>query len=346
MTFELFTPLFDKIDKVTTTFVTDISSKVIVAITPIVSVGLTLSFIIYGMLIIRGAINMPVMEFLKKAIQISIITTLALSTGLYQQHIAEVIRATPDELVTGLIPSSSRGTEASAAAIIDQTAATSFAKAGKAFSCAGFFGSEGLTYGLFGIIITITTGIFLAIGGATLLLTKIYLAILAGLGPLFIVSLLWQPTVKFFDVWIAQVMNYILLIVLFSAVFGLSISIYGSYMEDMEFDGITNVAQGLGGMVILSIAMIVILLQLPRLASSLAGGISLSYLHELSSIKRGVVSAYSVAASGITAGAWVYRKIAVSSSGKSKGSDAHSSDGGGSGADKNRAPYGYFRGKS
>ena len=48
--FQIVGPLFEIIDATTQTFVTDISSRVLMEITPVVSVGLTLSFIAYGML--------------------------------------------------------------------------------------------------------------------------------------------------------------------------------------------------------------------------------------------------------------------------------------------------------
>ncbi|WP_246744260.1 type IV secretion system protein, partial [Bartonella grahamii] len=84
----MFTQLFTAIDTATETYVIDTSSKAIVAITPIVSVGLTIAFIVYGWLVIRGAIDMPVSTFLSRCLRVSIITSTALTVGLYQNEIA------------------------------------------------------------------------------------------------------------------------------------------------------------------------------------------------------------------------------------------------------------------
>lgn len=339
MAFELFTPLFNKIDQTTATYVTDISSKAIAAITPVVSVGLTLGFITYGWLIIRGAVEMPVAEFLNRCLRVGIIVSIALAGGLYQSEIAEAITKVPDELASALIGDPSQG--ASAAALVDTAAQQGFDRAREAFEESGFFSSDGLLYGLFGILILLATGILAAIGGAFILLAKIALALLAGLGPLFIVALLWQPTHRFFDQWAQQVVNYGLLIVLFAAVFGLMMTIFGDYMRDLKFDGAQNVAYALGGCVILSIVSVVLLLQLPSIASGLAGGVGLGYMWELRAIRGGAGSAYRggrTAARAARAAPGAARSAAVGATNMAK-----TAAGGAAGVA--RAAAGYFRGR-
>lgn len=293
MDFFLFTDLFRKVDAITSTFVTGISARSIAALTPVISIGLTISFITYGWLIIRGVIDMPIMEFPDKSVKICIITSIALTGGLYQARIADTIRTLPDELINALVVDHTK--KSSAATSIDQTADKGFGIASKAFDHAGFFVENGITFGIIGLVMLISTSIFVALGGTMLLLTKLSLSILAGLGPFFIIALLWQPTVRFFDMWAAQILNYILIAVLATIIFGLMLDIYDLYMSGIKFDGVQNVGRTLGGAVVLSIAMVIILLQVPNIASGLAGGISLSYLHELRSVRSGAASTYSTA---------------------------------------------------
>ena len=283
MAFTLFTPLFNKIDTTTATFVSDISSNAIAAITPVITVGLTLGFIAFALLIIRGAVDMPVMEFLGRSVRIGIITAIALAGGLYQTQIAGAIQSSPDDLAQALISSPTSG--ASASSLIDNAADKGFSKAQEAFEKAGIFGDNGIAYAVYGFIIMAATGVLVAIGGAFVLIAKIALAILAGLGPLFILALLWQPTARFFEMWAGHVLNYGLLIVLFSTVFGLMMSIFTSYMQDLQFDGAMNLGYAIGGAVILAVAMVLILLQVPAIASGLAGGVGLGYIHELRAMR-------------------------------------------------------------
>ncbi len=283
MAFELMGPIYNAVDAITSNFVNHITAQAIASLTPVVTVGLTVAFIAYGLLIIRGAVDMPVMDFLGKSVRIGIIVSIALAGGLYQSQIASALVSLPDEVATALVASPELGT--GAAALVDNSAGKGFDVAADAFAKAGLFEDNGITYFFFGLIVSIFTAIVVAIGGAFLLMAKLVVAILAGLGPLFILALLFQPTARFFDMWVAQVLNYVLLVVLFAAVFGLMMDMYGHYMGGIKFDGQQNVAYSIGGAMILSIAMVVILLQLPAIAGALAGGVGLSYMFELRAIR-------------------------------------------------------------
>ncbi|WP_236839875.1 type IV secretion system protein, partial [Bartonella quintana] len=98
--------------------------------------------------------------------------------------------------------------------LIDKVAEKGFDRASEAFEESAFLNADGLLFGLFGILILLATSFLVAIGGAFILLAKIALILLAGLGPFFIIALLWQPTYRFFEQWIGQVLSYTILIVL------------------------------------------------------------------------------------------------------------------------------------
>lgn len=284
MSFQLFTPLFQKIDQVTTTFVTEICANTILAITPVVSIGLTLAFMAYGLLVLQGSIEMPVHNFIARSFRIAVIVSLALTGGLYQAQIAQLVMHGSDELAYALVPGSPQ-TE-SPASLLDHAAGNGFDKASQAFEKAGHFEAQEIVYGLFGITLLLATGIMTAIGGAYMVLIKLVLALLAGLGPLFIVALLWQSTSRFFAAWIKQILSYALLLVFLSALLGLIVSLYSNYMADLQFDGAQNVSYGLGGAVILAVLSIIIFQQLPTLARALANGVSLAWVWKLQTNRR------------------------------------------------------------
>lgn len=295
MAFALFTPLFAKIDAVSQTFVADISTKVIAQMTPFLTIGLTLSFMFTALLIARGVIDRPIMDFLGRSITIAIITSIALAGGLYQTQIADVITSAPDDLASALITSPTQGS--AAAQLIDKAASEGFDKAGAAWEQGSIISTSGLMYCVFGLIIFLSTAVLVAVGGAFILMAKLGLALLAGVGPFFVFSLLFKATARLFESWIGQVFNYAMLIVLFSAVFGLCMSIFTGYVSDVQFDGVQNVAYTLGGLVILVVAMALVLLQLPKIAGALAGGVSLGFLHEAKALRSGAQSAASAGGS-------------------------------------------------
>ena len=332
MAFMLFEPLFAKVDTATNVFVSQISTQAIATITPFVTLGLTLGFIAYAIAIIRGAVDMPVMDFLARSLRIAIIVGVALAGGLYQSQIAGAIVELPNSLAVALISNPTEG--AGAASIIDVAAGKGFDAASRAFEQSSFFSADGLLYGIFGIIIILATAVVVSIGGAFILLAKVALALLAGLGPIFVVCFLWQPLSRFFDLWIGQVLNYVLLVVLFSALFGLMMDIYGGYVAGVKFESGVNVAYSLGGAIILSIAMVLVLLQLPGIAGALAGGAALGYMHELRAMRGGAASVSR--ASGLSAAGRQASRAGGWAASKAGGSIK-------TGASK---AYGYFKGRA
>ncbi|WP_332060084.1 type IV secretion system protein [Bartonella sp. CB74] len=274
MTFQMFTQLFDTIDDITKTYITDFSSNTIATITPFVSIGLTISFIIYGWLIMCGAIDMPLAGFMNRCLRVSIITSIALTAGLYQSDIANILKELPDALSSTFTNNSKIETKA----LIDKVADKGLKFASDAFEEAAFLNADGLLYGIFGILILLATSFLVAISGAFLLLIKIALILLLGLGPFFILALLWQPTYRFFQQWAAQLLSYTILTILLTSILGLIMGIFANYMEDLKFDGEQNVSYALGGAITLSIIFIVLLIKLSSIASALAKGITFGHL--------------------------------------------------------------------
>lgn len=314
-TFHLFQSLFAQIDTMTATYVTDFSSKVITAATPIVTVCLVISFIIYAMMIATGRIEMPVIDFMWRSFKIAAISGLVMAGGYYQSTIGNIITKTPDTFALYLVTDAKQGT--AAANVVDAAATSGFNLANDAFSKAGIFGEHGLAYGAFGVLAVASTAVLTAIGGAFLISAKIALAILAGLGPIFIFCMLFETTQKFFEAWMGQVLGYAFLIIMMSAVFGFFMSIYTKFMTSAAIDDGSNLAYNLGGAAIICIVGVLIFIQIPAKAASLGGGIALNLgaaagkaRNAGSDIGGAASSAGSAAASVASGGAAVAAKAA------------------------------------
>ncbi|GAO01285.1 type IV secretion system protein [Anaeromyxobacter sp. PSR-1] len=288
--FRLFTPLFAELDRISTAFARDVSSRVIVAITPVLAAGLTVWFIVWGVLVMRGAVEQPVREFLGKVIRTALIVSLALGAGLYQRDVAELIRTVPDDLAAAVaggeadvrFSADPLDTRSRQAALIDRAAGQGLSKAEDAFEKGGLMTQQGIAFYTFGVLMLVATVIMVGVGGALILVAKVMLALLAGLGPLFIAALLFDATRRFFDRWIAMVATYGLVVVLFAAVFTFMLAIFANYMSGVALDGNMNVAYGIGGALILTIVSVAILKELHHLAVGLGGG----YAHRILLLER------------------------------------------------------------
>ena len=288
--FRLFTPLFAELDRISTVFARDVSSRVIVAITPVLAVGLTVWFIVWGILVMRGAVEQPVREFLGKVIRTALIVSVALGAGLYQRDVAEVIRTVPDDLAAAVAGGEANvrfgadllETGSVQAALIDRAAGQGLLKAEDAFEKGGLMTQQGIAFYTFGVLMLLATVVTVGVGGALILVAKVMLALLAGLGPLFIAALLFDATRRFFDRWIAMIATYALVVVLFAAVFTFMLAIFANYMSGVALDGNMNVAYGIGGALILTVVSVAILKELHHLAVGLGGG----YAHRILLLER------------------------------------------------------------
>lgn len=290
MAYQLAQPLFDKLDGVTKTFVTDIASNAISHIAPIITVSLTISFLVYALLIMQGAIETPVADFMMKCIRISFIVSIALSAGFYQSNIAKIVTTTPDALASALVSNSQAPDKAGN--MIDASMEKGFNYAADAFDQASVYSVSTWSYPIIAAIIMIATGILCGVGLAVLMTVKVALAILAGLGPLFVAALLFEPTKRYFELWVGQVVNYGLILIIYSAVFGFFIDLLGNYATQGKIDGFQNIAYSVGGLIIITCCSVIILLQIPSIASSLSGGVALSFSHKGKQAARGAAAGY------------------------------------------------------
>jgi type IV secretion system protein VirB6 len=280
--FRLFTPLFTEMDHVTMRVAGDVSSRLIVAIAPVVSAGLMLYFTVWGLLVIRGAVQQPVLEFLGKVIRTAVIVSVALSAGVYQQRVAEVVSTLPDDLATAVMGNDPQvwsggvvgpaGSETGQGAVIDRAAGEGLDKAGEAFKKGTIYTQQGMAFYTFGVLILLATVLMVGVGGAMILVAKVSLALLAALGPLFIAALLFECTRRFFDRWVAMVATNVLIVVVFACVFTFMLGIYGNYMTGFKFDGNVAVVYGIGGALLLTIVSCAMLGAGWYLAVGLGGG--------------------------------------------------------------------------
>lgn len=265
--------VFTYVDNVCTTYIGSSVSAVSTAIAPAAFLLLGVYVALWGLASMRGLIQEQVMETVTRAIKIGVILGLAFSIGTYNVYITDTFFNQPTQLANVLTHHTSN---ASAITALDDILNKGFA-IGKAFWDKG-----GVLMGDFGMYIVAilvwgVTIIVTAYGCFLIVLAKIALAILIGLGPLFIISLLFQATGNFFNSWIQQLSNYAILIILVIAANVFVIDLF----QQAASPGLTNIASSaqmdkIFPFLITGALSLLVLAQLPQIAAGLAGGISLS----------------------------------------------------------------------
>ena len=109
-------------------------------------------------------------------------------------------------------------------------------------------------------------------------LSSIALAVLLALGPLFIASLFFDATRRFFSAWIAQLANYGLITILTVMIAALLLQVVESYAAQTAARGAAIVTVDALNMVLIAVLVFLIMRQVMPIAAGLAGGLALEYL--------------------------------------------------------------------
>jgi type IV secretion system protein VirB6 len=274
----IFVDIFENLDSTLNTYTSDVIEAVITDITPVVSVMLTIYMMLWGWLTIRGQINEFVTDGFTRIVRLTIIVAIALNIGHYNGFVGDFLTALPDHLLA----ITANGAATTTGEYLDNTINEIWA-AGWAFKNKS---DELSTLGVSDFALTAIAlfvwglGIFLtAIAAFLLILSKMALAVLVSVGPIFIILTMFEATKKFFDAWLGQCFNFILISLLVGGVLRLIIGFTLTEITDLDllnkddieaFDSVSIIGYSLIGIYVLRHVL--------PIASALGGGIALSTL--------------------------------------------------------------------
>jgi len=281
--FHFFTDTINRISAVLTTYVSDTSSTIIGGFSNVATTLATIYVILWGFAMMRGMINEPLTDGVMRIVRLAIVTSFATNVGLYNGYVADFLWNSPDALAS--LIASGHSDSMTNANFLDTLFGKmyDFGKAfqEKAYASPGLLPDFGLLAAawmvwLFGLMATLYAGFLLT-------LSKIALAVLLAVGPLFILTSLFESTKRFFDVWVGQAVNYIFLVMLTAATIKLLFTIVSFYL-----DAVFGTYASTGGadpsyteifpMLALCGIGTLVLIQMPSIASALGGGVALSTL--------------------------------------------------------------------
>lgn len=272
----IFSYLGGTIDGALQSFVSNVSSNLATAITPIAVTALTIWIMVYGLAVMRHEVSEPISVFAGKVVKIGIILGFALGSGIYQSEIVAGVKALETGLVTVVAPNAGGNIYT----VLDMFDAKGVEMAlvimGRGVSLLPWGGWLDVITGL---IVFAANAVLLLVCGGFVVMAKVATAFVLGLGPIFIACFAFPPTAKFFDAWVGKVANYLLLTVILAFSVSLSIFICDDYMTramaSLQAEASNQIADAFG-MVILYGALLIMVYQAPHLASGLAGGASLT----------------------------------------------------------------------
>jgi type IV secretion system protein VirB6 len=270
--FPVVNDLFSFLHNTMRTFINDTSTDIVTAITPAASACGVIVIMFYGFMLMRGSIQSPLIDATYKMLRIIIISGIALNVGVYQNYVVDFLMHAPGRMAA-VITGGSDDAGSEYAAPITNFLVASFNLGDRIWAEATTFDFSNyimgtVVYGM-GIILGAYTAFLFALG-------NIATAILLALGPIFILLSVFESGKRFTEMWLQQVLNFGLIIIIAAA----TLSFFLSSADTVATEAIKKTSRistiDVTTFSIITAIGILVLRQVMPIASGLAGGMALS----------------------------------------------------------------------
>lgn len=270
----LFDRIFVQVDAALETYIIDTVSNVISFATPLFTSMLIVWIALWGYMMMYGRIEEPLREGVFRIIRIGGIMALGLTVGTYMTVVVNFLQAGPEHIAAVV-----SGTEGSTADMLDALFNKIFFVAKTAWEQGGIMNGNFGMY-LIALLVIIVGCAMVLIIAFLVLLSKFMTTVLLGIGPLFIISLLFNVTKRFFESWISMLANFGFILILASSVGNLMLSMADSYITSVAptpsaMEALTNLGDAIMLVIVFALCILVVR-QVPMLAASLGGGFALA----------------------------------------------------------------------
>ena len=243
----------------------------------VVTLG-TVYVMIWGYLQLMGRIEEPFGAGVKRIATLALVFGLGLHLWLYNTLLVDTFYKAPTEFAAAVVGASDPVHTIDAIWNQGGAVADQLFRGGSGLGRIGFAISGVAAWALVGLLCVYT--MFL------LALSSIALSILLALGPLFIALLLFDPTRRFFDAWLAQLANYALVTILTVMVSALLLQLVATYAQQTAALGPSIKIDDALNMLLATTLVLLFLRQIMPIAAGLAGGVALSSMGAVSRTMR------------------------------------------------------------
>jgi type IV secretion system protein VirB6 len=277
--FHFYEDTFTQLNTTLATYVGDVSGDVINSISGVAHSMLAIYFVLWGWVMMRGMISEPIIDGFTRIIRLTLIVSLALNLGRYSSYISTFLWTTPEEMAK--IVASGYSDSTTNVQYLDSLMSKLYDLGDAYWQKANAAGGFIPDLGLLSVAILIWAAGVLATAYAAFLLalSKMALAVILAVGPIFVLLILFEGTKRFFESWLGQALNYVFLVILTAAALKMIMTIIMHYLNVAGSTIMSDptIDQALPAIVLCAIAALV-MMQLPSIASSLGGGVAISTL--------------------------------------------------------------------
>jgi type IV secretion system protein VirB6 len=245
------------------------TASVAAAIEPAVVTLATVYVMMWGYLSMTGRIQEPIWEGVKRILTVGIILGVALRLWTYNSIIVDSFFNGPSQLATAIVNAPSP------VSTIDTIWEQGGSVASQLWNRGGVLSGD-VGFYLAGAFVYFIMGTVAVYALFVMALSKVALAIILAVGPIFVALLFFEATRRFFEAWIAQLANYALIAVLGTLVAALLLRVVSSYATQTAARGAAIVTVDALNMVLCASLVILLMRQVMPIAAGLASGVALS----------------------------------------------------------------------
>jgi type IV secretion system protein VirB6 len=249
-------------------YVSEHVAALAVAIEPAAVTLAVVYVMVWGFLHLKGSIQEPVVAGALRIVRLVVVLGVGLRLWQYNALLVNSFTTAPIELASALVGSADPiGTMDALWEQGGQVAATLWDKGGVFNGDVGYYLAAAVVYLLMGAVCVYA--LFL------MALARVAVALLLAVGPLFIVMLLFETTQRFFEAWLAQLVNYALVGLLAVLTASLMMTVVEAYAAQTVAKGAAILTVDALDMLLVAGLVLLLLRQVMPIAARLAGGVSL-----------------------------------------------------------------------
>lgn len=245
------------------------TARVAAALEPAAVTLATLYVMVWGFLSLTGRIQEPIWEGVRRMLVIGVVLGAGLRLWAYNEVIADTFYTAPDQLAAAVTGAPS------VVSVIDQVWLDGSTVAQHLLNKGSLLDRD-FAYYVAGFLVYLLVGLAVVVTAFMLALSKVAVAVLLALGPLFIVLLFFDATRRFFESWVAQLANYALVGVLAIFTAALLLSVLRAYAAAAAASG-SGITVAESTRVCMTAALVFLVMrQVMPMAAGLASGVGLS----------------------------------------------------------------------
>jgi len=264
-----FAQFFAWINTQVATYVSTNTVRVASAIEPAAVTLATMYVMMWGFLSLTGRIQEPIWEGVRRIVMIGLILGVGLRLWTYNDVITNTFFTAPDQLAAAVIGAPN------VVSVVDQVWLDGTAIAEQLLKKGSILDSDFAFYAA-GFLVYLLVGLAVVVTAFMLALSKVALAILLALGPLFIVMLFFDATKRFFEAWVAQLANYALIGILTLFTSALLLTVLRAYASNAAALGTGISIAESARVCMVSVLVFLVMRQVMPISAGLASGVALS----------------------------------------------------------------------